>query len=595
MTATQQQDIVSASILQSKFEAVVAEMEKVLINTAYSKTISESHQCSAAIFTENGQLIAVSNPVFMYPLVMTAERIIDYFQYDLSADDILITNDPYGGGTRVQNFTIVAPVSDGESISHYVAVCGQTEDFGGDIRGNLNPQAVEIWAEGARCSPVRLVREGKFCKDVMQTLALNSRNPDAFNLDVGAMRAAVDIGRQRFSELLDRHGASSLLAAVDWILDYSERRTRSLIERIPEGYYKGEGVLAHDGAGQENLTVRVTVEVGNNGLTFDFAGTDPQSTRFVNASRSITSTFASLPFISAFGGEVPLNAGMMRCLHIRTPEGSLVNPTFPAPVGWGGQHLGNEIADAVGSALGDALPEHVGKITSNTPLLFSVYKLCRHGNTLEQVEAFDLSNFVQGDANATSGHDGWGMPGIAARVPLPSVELYESWRGGMIRKLEYAIDSAGPGANRGSPGTVSVITLPLPDKGQIHLTAMVTPQAKAPITASGALSGADNRIAINMNGEHVEVATSVNGLQLSADAEIIVVMGGGSGWGNPHSRSPGQVRTDVVDGLVSIEAALLHYQVVVDPDTFEIDEAATARLRASDAKTSNFIEEHLNG
>src|SRR5262249_54748259 len=132
---TSGRDLVYATILRSKLEALVAEMEATLVNTAYSSTISVSSQCATALLTERGQLIAVSNPSYLYPMSLTAAAVLDRFQYDLSNEDVLVTNDPYGGGTRVQTFTIVAPVSHGDSIVMYVAVCGQTEDFGGELRG----------------------------------------------------------------------------------------------------------------------------------------------------------------------------------------------------------------------------------------------------------------------------------------------------------------------------------------------------------------------------------------------------------------------------------------------------------------------------
>lgn len=585
MSLTIQTDIISASILQSKFEAVVAEMEKTLINTAYSSQISVSRQCATALFTEQGKLIAISNPLYMYPMVMTAEKVIDYFLYDLSAEDVLLTNDPYGGGTRVQNFTMVAPVASRDSISLFVAACGQTDDFAGDIRGNLHPGATEIWAEGARCSPIRLIRDGKFRKDVMQTLSLNSRNPVALELDVDAMRAAVEIGRQRLAEMLNSYGTARLLAAVDWVLNYSERRTRALIEQIPEGRYEGRSVLAHDAQGGRNRTVRVALEIAKGSVKFDFTGTDAQSTSFVNATRAVSSCFAVLPLLEAFGGEVPCNAGAMRCVDIVAPQGTLVNPALPGPVGWGMQHVGAEIAEAVSQALDQALPGKVGQITSNAMLFFSVHHVRRHGRTVEQVEVFDYSNFGQGDSDATSEHDGWGAPGIAARLPLPSIELYESEREGRVEELEFAQDSAGAGTWRGSPGTRAVVSLPRPGAGELHLTAVVVPRVAVNAAVHCGLSGTQNAISVECDGT-ISVEDVLADWTLPENASITLAMGGGHGWGAPHKRLVNLVAADVADGLVSIEAARMIYGVVLEPQSFKVDETATARLRGLDIEPS---------
>lgn len=590
-SSPQKRDLVSATILRSKFEAIVAEMEATLINTAYSSTISMSKQCGTALFTEQGQLIAISNPLYMYPMAATAAAVIDRFQFDLSSEDVLLTNDPYGGGTRIQNFTIVAPVTYGDSITLYLGVCGHTEDFGGDLRGNFNPAATEIWAEGARCPPMRLVREGRMRKDVLQTLSLNSRNPVAFGLDIQAMLAASDIGKRRLVDLLDSYGTESLFAAVDWVLDYSERRMRALIEQIPPGRYEGSSVLARDGHGKQNLNVRVAIAVSDGGITIDFTGTDPQSAGFVNMSRSATASFAVLPFITAFGGEVPCNAGTMRCLNVIAPERTLVNPVLPAPTGWCLQHLGNEVSDAVCDALSKALPERVGRVTANELLLFSIHRLARHGQTIEQVEMFDFSSFVQGDSDATADHDGWGMPGIAARIPLPSIELYEAERGGRVEQIEYAADSAGPGTQRGSPGTVAVISLPRPTAGDLHLTASVV--TRSDVNATG--RGSANAIAVDCEGKHTDVTDVVPNWKLPADAKITIVMGGGKGWGEPHLRPTEQVRADVADGLVSVDAARTYYKVIVNGDTMAIDEGATTRLRGAPRVAKPLRKETTNG
>src|SRR5690606_17344620 len=163
----------------------------------------------------------------------------------------------------------------------------------------------------------------------------------------------------------------------------------------------------------------------------------------------------------------------MRCIEVVTRPGTLVHPELPAAVGWGFQHVGAEIADAVRHALEAALPGVTPRITANAILLQAVHHMCRHGQTVEQVEVLDFSSFGQGDSDASPWHDGWGMPGIAAAVPLPSIELYESVRPGMVEQLEFVPDSAGAGKWRGSPGTRAVIRLSRPGQGELHLNAVV--------------------------------------------------------------------------------------------------------------------------
>ena len=588
--ATSKQDFIGATILRNKLEAVVAEMEATLINTAYSATIGTARHCATGLVTEQGQLIAISNPLYLYVIPCSARAVIDRFQYDLSSEDVLLTNDPYGGGTQIQTFTLVAPFSLGDSISLYLVVSGRTEDFGGNLRGGLNPSATEIWAEGARCPPVRLVKEGKVRKDLLKTLSLNTRNPIAFGLDVDAMLAAAQIGTRRLEDVFTSYGAGAVFTSIDWMLDYSERRMRALLERIPAGRYEGSSCLGQDGHGRSNLTVRVTVVVERGEVTFDFTGTDPQSAGFMNMSQSAAATFAVLPLMTILSGEIPCNSGALRCVKIIASQGSLVNPTFPAPTGWCLQHLGHEVSEAVCAALSEPLAGQIGHVIANSMLLFSTLRIERHGKTSEQAEVFDFSNFVQGQTDATPEHDGWGSPGVSSRIPLPSVELYESERGGRIEQLEYATDSAGAGRNRGAPGTVAKIAVLHSEIGELHLTAALVASTASPCPATG--TAAQNGIEISCEGKVTTITEFLTDWKLTGGVELTLRMAGGRGWGAPTDRPAEQVRDDVANGLISAEAARYVYRVAINPETLVINGTLTARLRSGSAERS---EVHANG
>lgn len=562
---------VAATIVRSKLDAIVAEIEAVLVNTAYSPNVSVSRQCAAAVVTEQGEVVAVSSAAHLYPLAFTAASIVERYQYDLNGEDVLLTNDPYGGGTRIQNFTAVAPVSDGETIGMYVAVCAQTEDFGGDIRGNLNPAATEIWAEGGRCPPVKIVREGRLQRDLMKTLALNSRNPVAFELDVQAMIAAANIGRRRLLELFERHGRAELLDIVQSVLDLSERRMRALLAQVPAGNYAGECVLDHDGQGKRDLPIKVALRFDGRSVAADFTGTAPQSTSFVNATRAATATNVLLPIVAALRGDVPLNAGSLRAISLTLPPASLVNPNLPAPTGWGERHVGHQVASAVTLALAAALPEHAARVTANSMLLFSTYRATRHGQTVEQLESYDLAHFAQGGSDGSTEHDGWGMPGAAARIPLPSIELYQAERGGRIESLEYAQDSAGAGRHRGSPGTTAVITLPQIERGVLEITSLVQKDGRA---THG------NSVRLQAEGVDTEVDGVTVSRALESGTRIVLTMEGGRGLGSPLERPPADVARDVLDGLVSVRAANDLYGVVFASSGATVDAAATDRRRS---------------
>ena len=372
-------DKITAEVLRSKFDAVVAEMRATVINTACSTTVSEANQCCNGLFTEAGSLVTIDNPLYLSSMADTAAAVLDYFQYDLGGEDILLTNDPYGGGSRLQEFTAFAPVSFAEEIVLYVGVRAHTEDIGGDLRGNYNPRATDIWAEGVRCPPVKIYRDGKLLKDTLNTIALNSRNPNAFRLDLEAMFSAVRIGQTRMTELLHDYGSGVVLDALDWSVDYAEARFSSMLKDWGDISAEGSCRLMHDCQQREDLNIRVRLETTNGRLLLDFSETDAQSTGFINTTPAQALSYALLPVFASLGSDIPKNAGSLRCVDLVAPEGSLVNARMPAPTGWSASHVGTDLALAVTDALSGLVPEKVANVAGNSMLIYMIRRGIRNG------------------------------------------------------------------------------------------------------------------------------------------------------------------------------------------------------------------------
>ena len=584
-------DKITAEVLRSKFDAVVAEMRATVINTACSITVSEANQCSNALFTEAGLLVTIDDPLHLSSMSETAAAALDYFQYDLGGEDILLTNDPYGGGSRVQEFTAIAPVSFEEEIVLYVGVRAHTEDIGGDLRGNYNPRATDIWAEGVRCPPVKIYRDGKLLKDALNTIALNSRNPKAFRLDVEAMFSAIRVGRARMAELLHDYGAKVVLDALDWSIDYAQARFGSMLESWGDTNVEGRCRLPHDCQGREDLDIRVRLEITGGRLLLDFSATDAQSTGFVNTTPAQALSYALLPVFALLGADIPKNAGSLRCVELLAPKGSLLNADLPAPTGWSASHVGTEIALAVTLALAELVPEKAANVAGNPMLIFMIRRGIRNGFTVEQLGNTDYARFTQGGCSGAAGRDGWGLPGISSTTPLPSVEMFEAEVDGEIRKLEYVTDSAGAGQWRGGPGTEASIELPDPDPDEFYLTACVIPRQQACGFAGGA-AGTDNAVEVRSGAETINVASACVDRRLGQRPELNIRMGGGAGWGNPLARKPEQVLSDVLDGYVSPAAAEALYGVVIDPQKQQIDTARTVELRKNRGTSDSHHEEY---
>jgi len=567
---------ISAEILRNKFAAVIGDMRATLVNTSYSSAISESKECANALYTEAGSLVAVDNAVHLCSLAATGADVLDDFQFDLTGEDIIVTNDPYSGGTRIQDFTMIAPLVHEDDIVLYLGVRARMPDVGGELLGGFNAKAGEIWAEGARFTPVKLYRDGRLQKDVLTTILLNSREPDALRLDLDAMLAALRVGRRRMSDIIGRYGIDAVQAAMQWAIDYAGRRVDAQIARWPEGEYTGSSVLAHDCHGRRDLHVRATLRVRGGRVEIDLTESDPQSDRFVNCTAATSQAYALLPILAAMDESTPRNAGILDRVRVITRQGTIVAAEFPAPTAWSLHHVGAEVADAVASALATCLPEKAGNVAANLMLANTLERVVRHGGTIEQLGSRNLALLCQGGCGGAQGRDGWGMPGVFAETPLPSIELYEAGFPGTIARLEFATDSGGPGQWRGGLGTETVIELP---KGPDQLCLTLCVEMRAREGFAGGRPGSRNDARLFVAGEERPVDGCLADVPLDGPAELRLTMGGGPGWGPAWERDPERVVRDVLDGYVSVEAAARDYGVIVDPAGLRMDPEATREAR----------------
>jgi N-methylhydantoinase B len=339
-------------------------------------------------------------------------------------------------------------------------------------------------------------------------------------------------------------------------------------------------VLEHDGHGRDNLAVRVTARVAGDRLELDFSDSDPQSTAFVNSTHANTAGYAMLPILSVVDETMPRNSGLLDRIRIVTRKGTLVDPEFPAPTGWSHHHVGYEICEAVMSALARFMPERAANVAPSLPLANTIRQAARHGGTLEQLTMRDYSRLCQGHCDAAAGRDGWGMPGVFAERPLPSVEVHEIEGGGRVGKLELVTDSGGAGQWRGGLGTELVIDLPKTADDNLLTICLQAPASDAH-RLNGAMRGAPCSARIALDGKIKAVERAMVRVALGAGAKLMLQMAGGAGWGDPLRREPQAVLRDVRDGYVSVESAARDYGVAIDPERLEIDAAATARLRST--------------
>jgi len=350
-------DPAALAILISRLTGVAEEMGAVLRRAAFSPNIKERADCSAALFTPAGELLVQAEhiPVHLGSMPASVGAAIDALGDSLRPGDQVVLNDPFCGGTHLNDLTLVAPVFSDGTLVGWAANRAHHADVGGMAPGSMPADATEIYQEGLRIPPVRLTEE------VVALLLANSRTPDERRGDLDAQRGANVVGVERLAAFAD--------APLDEITDYGERRMRAALDAAPDGTWTFEDQLDSTGAGdgrQHRARVVVTLTIDGPTAIFDFTGTDAQRAGNVNAGEAVTVSAVSFALRSAVDPTIPANGGVMRPVRVVAPRATVVNALPPAAVGAGNVEVSARVADVCLGALAQALPDRVGAASQGT-------------------------------------------------------------------------------------------------------------------------------------------------------------------------------------------------------------------------------------
>jgi N-methylhydantoinase B/oxoprolinase/acetone carboxylase alpha subunit len=355
-------DPAALQVLISRLTGVAAEMGDVLRRAAFSPNIKERADCSAALFTADGSLLVQAEhiPVHLGSMPASVAAAIASCGSRVGAGDQVVLNDPFLGGTHLNDVTLVAPAfsADGALVG-WAANRAHHADVGGMAPGSIPPEARSIQQEGFRLPPVLL------SPDVVALLCANSRTPVERRGDLDAQTGANVVGVARLLEVASSCG----VAAFDEVLDYGERRMRAALSAVPDGDYSFSDVLDSSGPFDDQRTparVCVRVSVSGSSVVFDFDGSSPQTSGNVNAVRAVTESCVAFALRSACDPSLPSNGGAMRPVTVLAPEGSVVAASFPAAVGAGNVEVSQRVADVCLGALASALPSAVGAASQGT-------------------------------------------------------------------------------------------------------------------------------------------------------------------------------------------------------------------------------------
>jgi len=557
--------VVDLEILRHKLQAVTVEMAATLSSGALAPSINEERDFAVGIVSPAGEVVALDNPMRLGALEHTARGLTRYFKFDMQDGDVALASDPHRGPRTVHDWTVLMPlIINSTTVLHLIAV-GHVRDVGGMLGGSYYPPAEDVWGEGVPVSPVKVRRYGQPVRDIVQTVLLNSRLEDEVARDLETLVASLHVGRDRLNDLVQTYGLELVRAAADYTLDYTERRVRSLVADWPDASGRGEAVLTHNGVDSIRASVKAQCTIDGDTMTIDLTDTDPQQIGFVNSTAGNTTGLALVPLLSVLDRDIGVNSGLTRAVKIVLVPGSLVNADHPAAVGWSPYHCGSEIVEAVSEAFAGALSAVAVNPGASRPLVVIAPKV-------DVMQRVDPGQFAIGRGCAIEGVDGWGSAATLARASFPSIEAWNSTCDLPIRRMEMVEDSAGSGEWRGAAAVEVVIDIPV----------------NRPITLFAPASDSGER-----RGTGGFVHFSDDGVDLPTPAVVVnepmryqslrLMSAGGSGYGDPLLRDPSAVRDDVLDGLVSSEAATRTYGLnSSDPiPSASNDRAATSTPRGN--------------
>src|SRR5437588_766992 len=360
-------DPVELEIFKNIFHSIAEEMGAALRRTAFSPNIKERRDYSCAVFDGQGEVVAMGDhmPVHLGSMPMSVRAAVDKLQ--LHSGDVAILNDPFCGGTHLPDITLVAPVflngKKSNRPAFYVASRAHHADVGGTYAGSMGI-CREIYQEGIRIPPIKLIAGDKMQEDVLRLLLNNVRTPEEREGDLNAQIAACHTGASRLLEIVERYGLPRIRRVLQELQGYAEKLMRAFLGRVPHGRYQAEDFLDDDGAGSGPVRIAVALTFqpappGKPLVTVDFTGSSPQVAGSINAVDAITYSACFYVFRCLLQEDVPAATGLMRPVQMIAPAGTVVNARPPAAVAGGNVETSQRIVDVLLRALAQAMPERV--------------------------------------------------------------------------------------------------------------------------------------------------------------------------------------------------------------------------------------------
>jgi N-methylhydantoinase B len=541
-------DPVTRSVVQYRLSSIVQEMGEAMLRTSYSQILNSSRDFSLAICDTRGRLIAQADhiPVHVGALPWATLAVEARFSGDIRPGDVILLNDPYHGGSHLPDLTAFVPIFDGDKRLLWTIVRAHQSDIGGATHGAYNPAATEIWQEGIRVPPIKLYEAGRRRDDLLDLLALNVRNEREFRGDLAAMVGAAHLGERRLSRLFAEFGEPVVDAAMEAILDATERQTRAVVSSWKDGVFHGEAFLDDDGHGRDDIRIAAKVTKKGSDVEVDLSASDPQSTSFVNSSHANMQAAVAMAFAYLIDADIPKNSGALRPLKVTAKQGTVVWADPGRPVTLCTSHPSNEIVEAIIKALSASCPDRAMAGWGRR------FRIAIQGEDPRTGKNFIWHMFqARPGGGASSGGDGWSSIGewhSVGGIKFGSIEVAEVRFPLHFRHHEFRNGSGGEGQFRGGLGVGLDLVLEIA-KPALGNTAGDGARY-APCGMLGGEDGEPHSYRLLSEGREPRVLrTKEVGIELRPGDCLEIRSSGGGGWGPPALRSEGARLHDRERGL----------------------------------------------
>ncbi len=563
-------DPIKFEVIRNALTQATEEMAIALRRSAYSTNVKTRQDFSCAFFDKNLRSVAqaFTQPVHLGSFVRHVPVAINrYGPENLGPGDMILSNDPYGGGVHLNDISLIGPVVWQDQLVGYTACLAHHVDVGGGAPASVGAFK-EVFQEGIIIPPIKLVAENEIDDDLFRLVLSQIRSKRETAGDFRAQIASNRTGAVRISEIIDRYSLDEFDSYIDEIIEYTARRTKAEIAKLPTGEFSAKGFVDNDGFTEDVVNLEVKITIDDSGVRFDTTGSDPQRRAPVNSTYAQTFSACAYALRALMDRDLPVNDGFYRYVDVFAPEGTVTNCVHPAPV-VGGWETHVRLNDLIFEALAPALPDAVCAGTKSMQ--------CHSGFGGENKQTGEYYCFLEtlaGGYGARSTSDGPdAVQSHGQNTENAPVEETESNYPVRITRYELVEDSEGPGEFRGGLGLRRDYQFP----EEATFTILADRDKAGPRGLFGGEHGSTSVYAIIKDDDETHLSSKTT-VQLQPGDVISYRTSGGGGYGDPFKRLPEQVLSDVQQGKISASRAAERYGVSINADG-QIDQKKTEELR----------------